>query len=208
MFFGLAVELASPGKFYPHYYEHLLPLLCTVSALFFKDFYGYLETRNKTFAPSLIGLLFLFVFAHLSYPQISYLKLHGDEISLKKYGKFYPEVSEVAEFVKGQTQECETVYEWGGEPGIYYYSKRRAASPINNIFPFIMGPADIRSKRLTRVYKKIMSEPPALFIWNRGDRRSFKLDERFQKLLTDNYKLSKKIGSYYIYEYKNRTKCG
>lgn len=202
LYLGVCVEIASPGRGYPHYYSLLIPIFCIMSALFVADIQERFEKKkDESFGWPAI-LICMVIVGHLSIYQWNYLKMSPLEISSLKYNSYYLDVQKVAAYVEKNTTSDDKVYEWGGEPGIYFYSKRNSSTKVFNTFEFVVRPYEHRIKAMNRAYKEIVNDPPALFIWNRGDWRFKKMNQIFYKYMIDNYKLAEKIGFYEIYSRK------
>ncbi|MEE9543114.1 MAG: hypothetical protein V3V95_04960, partial [Thermodesulfobacteriota bacterium] len=193
---GLLVEIASPGKYYFHYYQLLLPVLCILPALFFDD----LKERYKP-ARAYLPIL-IFTILSLAYYQWGYISRGPEGNSMKKYEEEFIEVREAAYIVKDMTAPCETIYSFGEETGLYYYSQRSAASGLFFIYALFFESEAERNIKLDRLYKDLTSEPPALFILE--DRWAGKLEGRFKIFLEDRFRFVRRVNSYSIYELRAR----
>lgn len=202
LLFGLWVEVASPGKYFPHYYQLLIPPCAILSSLFFSDFAEFLKARNKIIRIGSITFLFLFSLGYLSYYQISYLKMTPIEISQLKYGPVFVKAYDVAKYIQTMVEPCDNIYEWGSETGIYYYTKTRSASGMFYISPLSWTPSRERNRYASKVFEEVTSSPPAIFIWNDD---YGKLEESmFSRFIKTKYTFVKDYKGYAIYEYKLR----
>ena len=204
---ALLVEILSPGKYYFHYYQLLLPVLAILPALFFTD----LMSRSAKPSPSslaryLSAAFLLFTFVVLGWYQWGYISRGPEGNSIKKYGREYIEVRDAALYVKNITAPCETIYSWGEETGFYYYSQRRAASGIFFIYALFFESKADKNMKLDRLYKDLTASPPALFIVE--DRWAGRLEGRFKTFLAERYQMPKGINAYSIYELKGRVRPG
>ena len=204
-FFGVLVEILSPGKYYFHYYQLLLPVLAILPALFFTD----LVSRSEMPSPlrrNLRSAFLLVTFVVLGWYQWGYISRGPEGNSVKKYGREYIEVRDAALFVKNITAPCETIYSWGEETGFYYYSQRQAASGIFFIYALFFESEVDKVMKLDRLYGDLTALPPAVFIVE--DRWAGRLDFRFKTFLAQSYQMPKKVNAYSIYELKGRVRPG
>ena len=202
---GLLIEIASPGKYYFHYYQLLMPMLAILPAFFFRDLFcdtSFGDSQLRRLAPSAL-LIFTIVF--LAYYQFGYISRGPEANSMKKYDSEFIEVRDAALYIKGITAPCETIYSWGEETGFYYYSQRSAASGIFFIYALFFESESERSIKLDRLYNDLAVSPPALFIVE--DRWAGKLDARFKLFLQERYRMHKRIKSYSIYELRVKPGC-
>ncbi len=205
LFLGLSFSVASPGRYYAHYYQLLLPIFCVLPALFFQDAFARTKKSRRKYDKSILTALLLFTVIFLGHYQLQYLRMTPFEVSEKKYGKRYTEAYNVAKFVEKITKPCEHIYEWGGETGIYYYSKRESVTGIIYIYPLFTGPKEDTINRTKRVFSDVVDSMPAVFIYNRAFGR---LEQNlFFDLLQERYKLTNQISSYLIFEAKQRKPC-
>jgi 4-amino-4-deoxy-L-arabinose transferase-like glycosyltransferase len=202
---GLLIEIASPGKYYFHYYQLLMPMLAILPAFFFRDLFcstTFGDSQLRRLVPSAL-LIFTFIF--LAYYQFGYISRGPEANSIKKYDSEFIDVRDAALYIKGITAPCETIYSWGEETGFYYYSQRSAASGIFFIYALFFESEVERSIKLDRLYDDLLSSPPALFVVE--DLWAGKLDARFKLFLQERYRMHKRIKSYSIYELRERPGC-
>ncbi|MBE9531493.1 MAG: glycosyltransferase family 39 protein, partial [Proteobacteria bacterium] len=131
---GIIVELSSPGRYFSHYYQLMLPLFSILGALFFSDLYSRLFRSRPSAAKAIIAAIVVLTFFNLAFYQLRYLSMTPFEISRIKHDEMAIDVMKMGEFVKANTKPCESIYVWGGEVGIYYYSQRRSASGVFFIY--------------------------------------------------------------------------
>lgn len=203
---GLLVEVASPGKFFSHYYQLLLPVFIILASLFLSDMAKRLEVYGKPLMRSGVALLFILPLLYLVYFQATYLRMTPEEISIKKYGSLFVQAFQLGEDLAKKTGSCETIYEWGAEPGIYYYSKRESASDIFFAYAVYLGSEFDRVKRFLRLHKDLTSSPPAFFVWNNSDM----LGQRnvIRQFVDENYISIEKSDTFSLYEYRHRKPPG
>ncbi len=204
---GLIVALASPGQFYMHYYQLLLPAFCILPALFISDIFRVLKGRGEVAASFVVVAVFLATAGYLVYQQVRFLKMTPNEISIKKYGPSFLQAKQMGLYMKEKTSPCETIYEWGKDTGIYFYSQRSAAAPVIFISHFFEGSPQGMLKRRRQTYESIKASPPAYIIYNTHTR--WVDDDIFNDLLEERYEyIGPKFMRYLVYEHKFRGQDG
>lgn len=204
--FGVIVEIASPGRFFSHYYQLAFPPLVILAALAFYDLGEYFK-RAIPGAPGLaLAAVIVFSMANLIYYQAYYIKIGPEERSRHKYKDRFNDAYLIAEYVKGKTEACETIYNWGDETIILYYSKRSSASGLFNLYPLRNDTEAGRSEKLNKVRSDLKTSPPAMIIWQ----KNFEAVESsvLSNFVRRNYSLIDSYKKYDIYEYKFRKGCG
>jgi hypothetical protein len=199
---GAWMEIASPGRFYAHYYQLLLPISSILAALFFSDVHAALKYRKTAIKAGILGMLLILSLGHLGFYQWNYLQMSPQEISFKKYGHLFLHAHKLAQHIQTLTAPCETIYEFGGETGLYYYAQRKAASGIFQIVSFLHSPQKQQQEMYHRILQDLQSSPPAFFIWN----SEFGILEEspFLPFIGEKYHEIATSHSYRIFEYKNR----
>ncbi len=209
LFIGVLVEVASPGKYFNHYYQLMIPIFCILGALFFVDLRERITVNGNLSGKAVFVLLILLTFLNLAWYQARYLSMTPDEVSRVKHGSGAIDIREMAGFVEARTSPCETIYVWGGEAGIYYYSGRRAASGIFFIFPLFFETEEGRADKLKRIYADLSNAPPALFIRSKAY-GTFGADQLFD-FVERRYRVVKSFKDVDIYELRERAvkqECG
>jgi hypothetical protein len=201
---GIIIEVASPGKFYSHYYQLFLPVMTILSALFLSDIRTGRWGKWPAMTPAFAAIMFLIALCPMLYFQATYQFMAPEKVFLLKHNSIDTQAHELGEYVKTNTSPCETVYQWGKESGVYYYGGRRAASGIFTLHPLYMGPPELAKRLKIRLYEDVTGSPPALFLWNRQHGRGEEFT--FSDFLRDNYDLIGWSGTINVYEYKYRKK--
>lgn len=195
---GVSIQIASPGQYYPHYYQLILPILCITSAVVIWNFYNQvLSTANKSLK-TVLYLCLLFPFLFLGYHQIRYLNSDPFLISSLKYGNQFIQSYYVGRYIKENTNADDEIFAWGADSGIYYYSKRNSVSGISYIYPLLKGPQDMRDLKTKQVFEDVTSRQPLFFIFNKkfGDVKR----NLFYQFLEEKYDLIGEIEFYLIYK--------
>ena len=209
LFISLILELSSPGKFWMHYYQLFLPLFSILSALFLFDIYGLLLRKvagSKAIRGVAIAAVMVPAIGFILYDQITFLRMGLNEMSIAKYGPLFVQSKMMGEFIRDKTAPCETIYEWGKDNGIYFYSQRDAAAGIIFIDILFMGSREEQDERRREVRDAVLASPPAFLIYNSAIR--WVDDDIFDDLLNDQYVYrGRRYMRYVLYERKERVEC-
>ena len=115
------LAIALPGRFYPHYYQLWLCPLVIGSAWAITSF-----VPKGKIAPALIsngiGVVALVILVCTVLPQY---KLTPDLWSANKYGPQFPITREIAKMIDEVFEPDDTLYVWGINPELYFWTKRR-----------------------------------------------------------------------------------
>lgn len=122
LWFGLSlIPVCIGGRFYPHYFIHLLPSLCGLAALGFyrasASFREYFLEHKGWFYLSLTSILF-FGLLRINYPL--YLKYFPDDHIYQQ--------QQVGEKLKSMASPNDKIFVWGFATGIYFHSELKASS--------------------------------------------------------------------------------
>ncbi|MEE9614462.1 MAG: glycosyltransferase family 39 protein [Thermodesulfobacteriota bacterium] len=205
---GCMVAVASPGKYFYHYYQLLLPPFVVMSALFFRDMVEHIQAKkNARLAMALSSIIVLYTSGHLFYSQGTYLRMTPTEISAKKYGPKPALAYEVGSFIKGVSSPCDTVFEWGTGAGIYYYSQRKSAVNTTSLYALFEGRVPKKGDpRLKRLYADVTAAPPAVFVWDgsSGELRG----SVFEEFISERYDRIGEYPPFFVYERRHGESSG
>ena len=134
------------GKaFYGHYFIQVIPGLSLLSA------YGILKYTEKPRNILLglgIGILLFFLLGFALVDQVQFYFLSTKEISIKKYPSAkFGEALELANLLKPETVPQDTIFVWGAEPEIYFYTRTRCASRYIYYYPLIFEAPGVLERR-------------------------------------------------------------
>lgn len=117
------VGLSQPGRFYPHYYIQLVPILCVFAAPVFSAIW----TKSKTFHFWLLkeNVSKIWLMATI----VAFLVIHS--IGLINHW----ENSEVGEYLMANSQPEDEVFVWGQSSNLYIDAQRRASTRYVATFP-------------------------------------------------------------------------
>jgi len=180
-FSGSLIAIALPGRFFPHYFQLWLPPLAIAT--------GYLLGRSWLMKRKLaLGLLLvaLFPFAGLRIYQYT---IPVEQIPFYKYGLGHgPEATEskyIGFWISQHIDQKVIVYQWGEEPGVYFWAKR--SIPLGIGIPgLFMGnpPASLVQRDTNLLLKRLKELHPGLIIANK--RMLFK-DHPIVQWMSENY---------------------
>ena len=156
---AIPIMVSLPGRFFPHYYQLWLPLLAI-------GFGGAIVELGKLIKPFWIPqFIAALVIATLLYLQLPYYQLSPVEWTRQKYGdygNFFIIAKELSYEIDKLLQANETFYEWGCQPGLYYYNQRHPPTGVLASAALSSGP--LAQKLSQRVIADLERHPPELFI--------------------------------------------
>ena len=125
--------------FRPHYFLLFIPaagLLAGVAAEYLHD--RIAEKQGRRTAGSLILLLLLLTFSWILYQwRAVYFQLSPRQISHALYYSPFPEMVDVAEYLKAHCPPNGRIAVLGSEPQIYFYSGRKAVTGYLYMYPLM-----------------------------------------------------------------------
>jgi 4-amino-4-deoxy-L-arabinose transferase-like glycosyltransferase len=125
-----AIGVASGGRFFPHYFLHLVPAMAILAAVGIHE--GLLRSRGRvTFRPAIVfGLLLVTI--SLATNVVLYLAPAPAERQVAEnvyYQKEWEGNSRaLGLYLKERTDPTETIFNFGREPQVYFYADRRPAA--------------------------------------------------------------------------------
>ena len=119
------VEIALPGKYWPHYYYLGLPPCVLIAAVVVSEIRWRRDTRTV-----LLVLVLAAVGIFVGMKQYTdYLRLYPGEMSEAKYlSDIFVEGREMGRRLEERSPADEKLFNWGLETELYFYSKRRPAT--------------------------------------------------------------------------------
>ena len=72
----------------------------------------------------------------------------------------------LAQLLAALTQPTDTLYQWGLSPGIYFNSRRRAASGVVMTHILYFCPEDVQNKLKNKIYQSVTRSRPAFLLFN------------------------------------------
>ena len=173
------IMIASPGRFFPHYYQLWIPILAVLV-----PYSLHLQSQMpslKRFIPIQVVALVLILTLRIL-PQF---QLTPEEWSVKKYGSWYKDTLVVANYLNKElgSGDTSTFYEWGSETGLYYYTKK---SPPSGVLFVAHLDSQVVGKYLTeRSLDQIKTKKPDLFVINQHE--AYRISNPILDWIKDNY---------------------
>jgi len=157
-FVGCTIAVVLPGRYYPHYFQLLLPPFILIIAL------GLAATcfRQRMLWIGQIGCIASMMVVLLWHYAIQ-ISLPHEQWSLIKYGKTFASSKRLGRWLESQTEEGDHIYQLGMQTGLYFYSKRRPAVGILYSAP-VTRSTQFRQYHLDRLVREIQEEPPPFLI--------------------------------------------
>ena len=160
---GTLLSVSIPGTYFPHYYQFYLPILAVGAGWGIAAVANSLRKRVLAWGIGLAALLLLL------WHIVPDLRLDAETWARMKQGDpggMFREMERCGAAVDRMLLAEESVYVWGEDPGIYYYSHRRPASGIFWANRLIWGP----SKKLAtlKVLDDLNKNQPSLVLIEEG----------------------------------------
>ena len=160
------IAICLPGRFWPHYYYLLIPPSVIAVSLFMVALLhssAELITRRKRTAAVAVAASGLLVAVLMAGEYKHYLSKKGLDITLPRYNTrdFWGKAH--GENVARVTSPGDSVFVYGSDAAIYYYSKRKCASRytmITGLHPAMRG-SDLRRQTLI---SELRAAPPRLIL--------------------------------------------
>jgi hypothetical protein len=154
--FSALIAVGMPGQFYAHYFQLLVPPLCLGI--------GWLIDLllRRLPVPGLVvhGGFGVVLAALATFESRAYLS-SSEEIFRGTYAELYIETRALGQRLGGALRDDESVYQWGEETGIYWYSGKQAPASILT-YPLFAGPQALRLQQQTLT--ALRADPPDLVV--------------------------------------------
>ena len=125
-----AIGVASGGRFFPHYFLHLVPAMAILAAVVIHEKFAGAEKRLPSRPALMFGLLLVAI--SLTTNAVLYLAPKPAERQVAEnvyYQKEWEENSRaLGLYLKERTDPEETIFNFGREPQVYFYADRRPAA--------------------------------------------------------------------------------
>jgi len=173
-----------------------MAIAATASSLFSRRHFSISPAEAAAIAALVVPLCFFL------YQLIKDLLLPRELMGIFYSGEdqLYALTEEVGKYIKANTNENDYVYEWGQEPGIYFWSERRA--PTWSIYPPIGNPAVFTKEHVDTEFGQLLAHLPKYFVLNSpfGDYK------QFEQVIIHNYILEKRFDPYfYLFKLKQQS---
>lgn len=147
---GTHVAVALPGRFYGHYFQLWIAPLALLAGC------AVAEARHRS--PRLarivggMGVFLLFLYEAPVFAKTP------DDCSRLVWGERFVSTRHLAQDIGQWLTPHETLFQWGHEAPLYFYSQRRPASQFLEIVPLFMGPFQERYRQ--RLIQEFNEHPP------------------------------------------------
>ncbi|HPN83740.1 MAG TPA: glycosyltransferase family 39 protein [Victivallales bacterium] len=164
-FLSAPLMIILPWKFYPHYYQLLIPSICIGAGWAISEM-RILESSNakdKMRETGKITLIFaVLIFSSIAIIQIPKYSMPPDWWSHKKYGPIFIYCRQIGLEIGEKLKEDETFFQWGYEASLYFYAQRRPGSGRFFNAPFLFG--EKKDELTEKTIKEFKASPPALIV--------------------------------------------
>lgn len=157
---GTALVVMLPGMYFPHYYQLYLPILAVGGAWGIGSVEQFTGSRKRAWLLA-CGTAIIFLQTILAE-----LRLSSFQWSMAKYESTFVTVCEGAQRIERLLQPGESFYQWGAQPGMYYYANRRPPSGIMAGWTLIQGP--MQQKWATKLSSDLQRSAPEMVIVQAG----------------------------------------
>ena len=154
------LAIAIPGRFYPHYYQlWLCPMVIgggwAVTAFGSKNKFSTIILRN------VIGIIAVIILICLVLPQY---KFTPNQWSANKYGQQFAITRAISKKIDEILPKDETLYVWGINPEIYFWTNRRPPTGLIWSTDLIEGP--LAKEHTKRVIEDLEKTKPKMIAFN------------------------------------------
>lgn len=148
------LSIAIPGRYYTHYYQLWLPILCILAAC------GIALMRIGF--PRLARILAVAVASVLALLQLQNFALSPQEWARRKFGPRLPMSQRAAELINQLLTPEQRFFQWGHHPELYYYSDRVPVGGEYRSRHLLNGP--MQAERTARLLGELKAHRPELVV--------------------------------------------
>lgn len=185
-----AVGVSASGYYFPHYFQQLLPMVaaCAGAVLCDSPLWRRVSTRWRA------GLAGTFALVPLLIVLVGFWVMSPANASRRIYpGNDFGFMPVIAREIAAQSSPEETVFVFGAEPELLFYSQRASATRYIHLFPLFGRYGDAYARQ-REVVDEIASAKPAVIVWNPnamffGPGIPQYLPQRLLALLEEQYRL-------------------
>ena len=155
---GSMFAVAAPGRFYPHYYQMLLPPLVLAAAIGF---------TKVLIHPGIRRYAAITMLAFLGSIQVSSLRLPPDEWSRRKYGDVFLDEVRLADYLETHLEPGDFFWQLAAQPGLYLLTGTVPSSGVVYDYP-LLPRSPVRYRLARRVLADLKERPPTKVLIRRG----------------------------------------
>lgn len=174
---GSAFAVAAPGRFYPHYFQLLLPSLVLAAVI------GVTKALSHPGVRRFVAIAVLVVLGTL---QFQSLRLPPDEWSRRKFGDVFLDEIRLADYLKTHVKPGEFFWQLGPQPGLYLLTETVPASGVIYDYPLLRN-SPVRHRLAGRVIAELKKNRPQK-VAVRVDRER-RVDSRIGAWIRQHYRL-------------------
>lgn len=158
---GCMIAVAAPGKWWPHYYQHLvIPVILSALGLLI----AAERTTNRKISLAIQVFVAALTISASSLNIYRYMRYTPNEISRIKYkGDWFIETEAVAPIIKSLLKDDEWFFVWGQDPGLYVYTDIWPRTRFIAYFPFIVG--NVQHIVYPMFFEDVARDPPDLVVF-------------------------------------------
>ena len=164
-YLGAFVMIAAPGKFYPHYFQLVVPLISVSAGMFLAGLAEQGQGRWLTSCAVLLAPVWI-SFGYFTTPErVAFVKYGRDGHGGEAY-----ESREIGRWLATHVDPQTKVLHWGAEPGIYFWSGQPSFYRHSFSYPLFSG---ARAGEMTAGFiRQISCNPPEIVIVKKGHDRT------------------------------------
>jgi hypothetical protein len=173
---GAYAAIHLPGHWHPHYYQLWLPVLAIGAAWGLSLLQGIIRDNSHAVRPW-VNQFSVFAFGLVAAAQLAIAEggnnyLPAEQWSRIKYGTRFIEMQRLGKAIGELLAPDESLYVFGPESEIYFYSQRRPVAGVLYSFPLLGGP--LVDKLTQRTLAQLQASPPEMVVicFDAGPQRS------------------------------------
>lgn len=178
------LQVALPGKFYYHYYQFWMPIIAVNCAWGVRAAAPVLKLSRPGIAAAVAGTI---AAGFILWREIPFYLVPAAAWPEHKYGHtYFPAAKRLGLELGGMLGPEETFFQWGYEPGLYYYARRSPPAGVLHINPLLEGP--LRQSLTRDVLASLERERPAYLALSRWTYRDVPPDHPIHLWFTEHYR--------------------
>jgi 4-amino-4-deoxy-L-arabinose transferase-like glycosyltransferase len=154
---GAFAAVSLPGKFYAHYFQLMLPPIAVAAGWAIAVFRLELPRRIQ-WAPLAVGVVLLL---GIAFHEQVYYRSSPEELLPGSYAELYLTTQKLGGKLGDLLEPGETLFQWGEESGLYYYSRKR---PISTVLCWPSLTKSFGQPFTRKILDDLNAHPPDLFI--------------------------------------------